>query len=73
MVTREDSLRRLAYLARSRHDVALWAIAFLSVDISTDMIANCVEGAEELAAIKLPFIRSHLEAFEERFGVRPRL
>jgi len=71
MATREDTLRRMAYLCRNRHDVALWVIAYLTVDITTEFLESALEGAEELAMHDRLFPRSHYEVFVERFGVEP--
>jgi hypothetical protein len=72
-MTREDIHRRISILCRRRHGNALYAVAYLTQEASTEVLERLLEAVEEFDSVSRQGIPlgDHLAAFEERFGCRP--
>lgn len=69
-MTREDTLRRLAYLVRHDHHTATMVVGWLLQNSPQETLEAALELAEGSAAV-LP-LGDHLSVVRERYGTWPR-
>lgn len=70
-MTRTDTLARISALVRRDHGAALWALAWLALDLPTEDLRKLLEGLEEYE--REWGHPTHLQAYRERFGRVPDL
>jgi len=68
-MNRTDVLRRISSLIRQDHSAAMWALGYISLDLSTDVLEDLLKGLEEFSGPS-PSTRA-LDAYKERWGRLP--
>lgn len=68
---RSNLMRQLASICRQSPEAALWCLGYLCQTLESDVLEDCVEGAQEVARAWRGPTGDHLRAYEERWGRRP--
>lgn len=69
-MSRADVIRAISIHCRRRHEAALYAMAYLVQEESTETLERLLEALLELQAVG-PDWKSHLAAYAERWGRLP--
>lgn len=72
-MNKSDTHRQIAALTRRSHEAAMYAVAYLTTDLTHDRLEELLAAMEEFQQATRSWVKpvDHLAAFEERFGRRP--
>jgi hypothetical protein len=66
---RSNTISKISVLCRRDHGAALWALAWLALDLPTADLERLLEHLEEFQRVHTS--GAHLDAYAERWGRRP--
>jgi len=68
-MTREETMQSLAAVCRHSNGAALWTLGYLACGVTTEVLQEALEGAQEAALVWGG--SDHLVAYAERWGRVP--